>query len=327
MSRVYPVLLLCVLATPLPAQDWAGKMFETTSHDFGTIARGAKAEFRFELENIYLDDVHIAAVRASCGCTTPRIEQPWLKTYEKGAIVAKINSDKFLGPQQATISVTIDEPRRAQVQLHVKVNIQSSLTFEPASVMLGDVERGQEVERTISVHYTGGGNWRIVEVRSVDPYLAAKAIEEKRSPSRVSYNLTVHLDKNAPPGYIRQHLVLVTEGGQSGEIPILVEGQVLPDLTVSPTSLFLGVVRPGEKVARQIVVRSKKPFRITSMSGDCQCIQLSNVDKEARPLHIVPVTFLAGDQSGRVAPVIHIRTDLDHANADIPAYAVISSDR
>lgn len=192
MRRVCPVLLLCALATPLLAQDWAGKMFETTSHNFGTIARGAKAEFRFELENIYL---------------------------------------------------------------------------------------------------------------------------------------TVHLDKNAPPGYIRQHLLLVTEGGQSGQIPILAEGQVLSDLTVSPSSLFLGVVRPGEKVARQIVVRSKRPFRITSMSGDCQCIQLSNVGKEARPLHIVPVTFLAGDQPGRVAPVIHLQTDLDHANADIPAYAVISSDR
>jgi len=60
------------------AQDWAKKMFKVTKHDFGTVARGAKSEFRFEFENIYEEDLHIAGVRSSCGCTSPVIAQGFL---------------------------------------------------------------------------------------------------------------------------------------------------------------------------------------------------------------------------------------------------------
>ncbi|MBN1492019.1 MAG: DUF1573 domain-containing protein [Phycisphaerae bacterium] len=105
------LLLASVLAAPVAAQEWANEMFKTRSHDFGTIARGAKAEFAFELTNPYLKDVHIASVRATCGCTTFRIETDTLKTYEKGAIVAHINSDRFLGSQASTAIVTIDKPQ------------------------------------------------------------------------------------------------------------------------------------------------------------------------------------------------------------------------
>ena len=68
-------------------------MFKVTEHDFGTVARGAKAEYRFVFENLYLEDVHVAGVRTSCGCTTPSVENPLLKTYEKGAILAHFNTD------------------------------------------------------------------------------------------------------------------------------------------------------------------------------------------------------------------------------------------
>ena len=101
--------LSLLIGSPVFAQEWARRMFEKTSHDFGTVARGAKAEYAFTLENLYLENVHIASVRSSCGCAKPRIEKPWLRTYERGAIVAAINSKAFLGGRSATITVTIDE--------------------------------------------------------------------------------------------------------------------------------------------------------------------------------------------------------------------------
>jgi hypothetical protein len=89
-------LALAALFTPAAsAQEWARKMFTTTSHDFGTVAAGAKAVFEFPVKNIYLEDIHIASVRASCSCTTPSVKTPTLKTYEKGAIVAQFNTDTF----------------------------------------------------------------------------------------------------------------------------------------------------------------------------------------------------------------------------------------
>ena len=66
------LLLATMISPPLCAQEWARKMFETTTHDFGSVARGAKAEYEFVLSNIYLEDVHIASVRSSCGFSGAR---------------------------------------------------------------------------------------------------------------------------------------------------------------------------------------------------------------------------------------------------------------
>src|SRR6188508_2135467 len=67
------------------AKEWAQKMFKVTTHNFGHVAHGAKTEFAFELQNTYEEDVHIAEVRSSCGCTTPTISKQTLKTWEKGS--------------------------------------------------------------------------------------------------------------------------------------------------------------------------------------------------------------------------------------------------
>ena len=142
-TSLFTLLIVAVLTETGHAQKWAEKMFTVRSHDFGTIARSSKAEFAFELTNRYVEDVHIASVRATCGCTTPRIEKETLKTYEKGAIIAHINSGRFLGSQGATLTVTIDKPFYAQVQLQVKVYVYSDVLLEPASVELGNVDKRQ----------------------------------------------------------------------------------------------------------------------------------------------------------------------------------------
>ena len=99
-------IAVCIVAllfgSPSAAQEWAVGMFEKTSHDFGAVARSAKTEYDFVFTNHYVDDVHIASVRASCGCTTPRFEKDTIKTYEDGKIIAHVNSDRFLGQNGAT---------------------------------------------------------------------------------------------------------------------------------------------------------------------------------------------------------------------------------
>ena len=70
---LFSLCLFGLLGGIANAQEWARKMFEVRSHDFGSVARDAKTEYEFVLQNIYEEDVHIASVRASCGCTTPSI--------------------------------------------------------------------------------------------------------------------------------------------------------------------------------------------------------------------------------------------------------------
>src|SRR5208337_5641076 len=90
-------LLAALIADRAWAQDWARDMFDHTSYDFGTVARGAKVEHAFGVENIYLEDAHIESAQASCGCTTPEVPVEILKTWKKAYVVAKVNTVHFEG--------------------------------------------------------------------------------------------------------------------------------------------------------------------------------------------------------------------------------------
>jgi hypothetical protein len=326
LRRFFGVAVLGLfVVTPCFGQEWAQKMFKVTDHDFGSVARGAKAEFSFVCENIYLEDIHLAGVRTSCGCTTPRIENSLLKTYDKGAVVAHFNTDTFTGPHGATLTVTIDKPFFAEVQLHVKGDIRTDVVVDPGSVQYGAIDQGIAYDQHVSVNYGGGGGWQILDVKSFNPHITAKAVEASRSDGQVSYTLNVRVDAKTPAGYLNDHLILVTNDATASQIPVLVEGQVTPGITVNPTALFMGVVQPGQKVTKQLVVKSKKPFKILGVSCDDKSFQFDTSKvSTAKELHLVPVTFTAGADAGKVMKTIKITTDQGQMTPELAAYAVVA---
>jgi len=304
-------LALIAFSMPTLGQDWTTKMFETTSHDFGTVARGERAQFEFVLENLYVKDVHIAAVRASCSCTTPEIKTETLKTHQKGAIVAKYNTTAFLGAKGATLTVTFDKPLFAEVQLHVHGVVRGDLTLEPGSVGFGSVDQGNGAERTITINHWGRRDWGITKVRSANPHVFAIATELDRNAAQVTYRIIVRLDRDAPIGDLAENLTVATNDPQSPEIQVPIVGAVRDRIYASPASLFLGVVEPGQKTTRQIVVRGKEPFRVTEVTcegtGSMVTAPYATTEKSSC---LVPVTFVAPKKSGRVEATIHIETSL-----------------
>lgn len=328
------VLLTCAVTAfgvaSAAAQDWATKMFEVREHDFGVVPRGSKAEFRFEFKNIYTEEIHVANARSSCGCTLVRVENPSVKTYETGAIVATVNSRAFLGAKGATITVTFDKPQYAEVQLRVRSYIRGDVEFDPECVRFGTVEQGAESEQAVVVNRIGRGDWRVLEVKSPVPYLSAEVLPPERTTSGINYPVKVRLTGNAPAGSLHQYVTLVTNDPQLREVPLMVEGNVEALVTVTPTLLFLGVVKPGQSVSRQLVVRGRQPFSVLGAecsdcpSGSLQCQIPTGSDP--RTLHIVTVKFTAGDEEGRVNVRLHIRSDReDMPIPDATAVALVKN--
>lgn len=323
-----PGFLMAICCSTAFCQPWTADLLDHTDHDFGTVARGAKAEHAFLLQNRTAEEIHVAMVRSSCGCATVRIRdgKRSVAPGQSTAIVAAINSTAFVGARSATITVTLDKPAAAELQLHVKVHVRGDVAIQPGRVEFGAVAGGRAAERSIQVSSSGRYSWGIVEVKCPHPHLRCEVAETGRAWSRVSYEVRVHLDREAAPGYLRDHLTLVTNEPQQREILVPVEARILPEITVSPSALFLGVVQPGQEVNRQLVVHGKKPFRIVGMKADGESLaidfQTSNTPK---PLHLVPVTFRARSQPGQVMHTIHIETDLEGGAIAVPASALVGS--
>lgn len=305
------VTLALVLGCFAPAsgQEWARKMFTASDHDFGTVARGAKAVFNFEIQNIYEEDVHIASVRSSCGCTTPRITKDTIKTWEKGAIEATFNTNSFTGQRSATITVTIDRPFRAEVLLTVHGFIRTDVVVNPGGIQFGSVNMGDTKEQSVSVTYAGREDWKITDVRSANEHLEVELNRVGAGVGQVVYSMKVRLKDTAPPGYINDQLTLITDDSHLKQVTVPVEGQVLSPLTLSPSPLFLGVLGPGQAVSKKLVVRGTKEFCITGV--DCpDSLKVEYNPDEVKNFHFVTVTFTAGQNPQKVAEKIKITTDL-----------------
>jgi hypothetical protein len=316
--------VLLLAGSTVSAQDWAKRLFKEFSHDFGTVARGAKVEHRFEVVNCYVEDIHIASVRTSCGCTTPMIEKQTLKTWEKGAIVCKLNTRAFMGYKSASIIVTIDRPYYAEVQLNIRSRIRSDVVFNPGVVQFGSIDQGAAAERKVEVNYAGRYDWQVVDVRSANQNFEVELTETRRSRGRVSYEMLVRLKPETPPGYLSEQLTLVTNDSSSKAIPLPVEGRIISSLTVSPAALSLGTVEPGQKVRKQLIVRAKSPFRVLDVrcAGGDDCFEFQK-PSDARTLQFIPVTFTAGTTPGKIVQTIEIKTDMANTRATCVATAMV----
>ena len=318
------LLLTLAVAAPAPAQEWARKMFTDTSHDFGTVAHGSKTQYHFKFTNPYLEPVHISSVRSSCSCTSPEASKAEVKTFESGEVVANFNTSAFSNNHSATLTVTFDKPYAAEVQLQVSGNIRSDVVMQPGVVELGSVNVGQAAEKKISVTRFGRNDWTISDVRSANTNFEVEVKEHSRGGGNVVYDLLVRLKPGAPAGYVNDQLYLVTNDSETPQIPVDVEGRVVADVTVSPTSLSFGALAPGETVTKNILVRnnSHRSFKVLQIICD-DCFSC-NVPAESGEAQRIPITFTAGKDPGKIVKKIRIKTDLgENAVPDITCQATI----
>jgi len=306
---VVAALMVACAAEATQAQEWANKMFSVTSHNFGTVAKGSKTEYRFVFRNMYKEDLHVVGVRTSCGCTSPEVTKRDLKTHETAEVVAKFNTRTFLGQHGATLTITFDKPFFAEVQLRVAGNIRGDVTFDPPFVDLGNVDLGKGASRSVRVTHIGSAPWEIKDVRSINPNFEVQLSKPTHGGGQSVYDLGLKLKPETPAGYVKGQLILVTNDPKAAQIPMDVEGRVVAEVTVSPQLLALGAVQPGRSVTKNVVVRANRPFCVTGVTCSDGCLSCPTKETPAT-VHILPVTFQAGDATGKIERLLKISTDL-----------------
>lgn len=324
------LVLLSVAMGDARAQSWAEKMFNVTDHNFGTVARGADTVFKFEVTNPYKQDMILTGVRSSCGCTSPTLEtadgkppengQIVLKSHEKAYVVARFNTRTHVGQKGATLTVSLGGQYGGEVQLHVSGNIRSDIVFNPGAIEFGEVSEGEAKEVRVTVNYAGRSDWEIVDVTNDNDNFEVELLEANRSAGKVAYDLVVRLKNNLPAGAVKDQLTVVTNDNraENQRIPLIVSGNVRPEFSVTPAQLVLGEMNPGTHVTKKIIVRGKEAFKIVDVDCGEDCFEFKKNSEEAKKIHVVDVTFRAGEAPGRIQTPIRILTDRDSQGTSCP---------
>jgi hypothetical protein len=296
--------LLSLFAPSADAQElnWAQRMFDQLSVDFGTVARGAECTKRLKITNIWQEAIYIRNVHTSCACASAKTSGDVIPSGKEAYLEVSMDTTRFMRKRDSNALITLTEPTKGlsiEVKIPLSVYIRTDVVFTPGAVNFGAVDQGAGGERRISVAYAGRSDWKILEVTSPKPYLSAKAVETSRSGAgTANYELIVSLKPEAPVGVLRDMLTLVTDDQNSPHVPLQVDGRVEAEFTVSPDLIALGAVSPGSSRTYNVVVRGRKPFKIEGIecSTDLECFKVV-LPAEEKLVHVLPLKFTAPEEA------------------------------
>ncbi|MGB7342801.1 MAG: DUF1573 domain-containing protein [Pirellulaceae bacterium] len=294
-------------ATTASAVDWRDITFPVKNHDFGTRAVAAKTEFNFPVVNTFANDIHIKNVRASCGCTTPIVENATIKPGQTGFIMARFNTGSFTGEKGAILTVVIDKPFFSEVRLEVKGYIRSDMVFHPGSVDFGSVDQGTMMSRSTKVMYAGQSDWKIEKVHSNKPWLVPTVKLLDRGQGKVNYELTLAVREDAPQGYFQDEVIVTTNDALKPLVPLPVTGTIESALSVSPKSIALGSLKPGESVTKLLVVNGRQPFTIETIQAEGWNVEFDKV-VEPKSTHLINAKFTPIDAVGPQKLSVQVKT-------------------
>ena len=298
------------------ADGWADKLFDTTSHDFGYVARGERLRKAFTITNKLNRRLHITGATPSCSvCTLAKREKDWLEPNESTELIAELNTLGINGFKSVTITVTFDQPYYGQAQLNIRCFSRPDIVINPGEAALGTVKKGTGVTKPISIEYAGDPNWRIASATTTNPYVEVDLREVHREGAqhpngRVGYMLQIRLKPDAPPGPIRDRIILGINDSYNKSMDLALQANVQADVSLSPPELSFGSVSAGGNTKKQVLVHGVRPFRILEIEGSDGPFKI-NKPNDAKPLHVLTVELQDAQVAGTVSQEFKIKTDME----------------
>ena len=317
---------VALLARPVSAQSWVESLFPERAFDFGTVARGSKVHHTFKLINRTADEVHVATYRTKCGCTEVRVGANAVPPGTQTGIEAVVDTTRFQGYKASGLTLVIDRPYYAEIDLNLTCFIRGDIVLTPGQVDFGNVRRSSNPEVSLNLTYAGGvPNWGITKVQTRSGHILARSQEQGRTyEGQMSYLLTATLKPTAANGYFKDEITLFTNDPSSPTIPISVSANVLTAVTVTPSPILLGRVKAGETVTRSVIVRSPQPFKLVALKPSKDDLSATPDPEGPRALHKVDITFKAPSVSGPYNGIVEIETDVkDEPPTRLPTFATV----
>lgn len=310
----YSLILLSGLALAGPAAaSGADAMFDELSKDFGSVPRGPTLQHAFHITNNTGKVVTIGNVRVSCGCVSASAVKNRLAPGEETAIMAHMDTSRFIGSKSVTIFVRFDEPTREEVRLWVQANARDDVSVAPDTLAFGSIKRGTSSSVSTTVTFLGNKQSQIQSLSCESNYIQPTFKELRRSDSEVAYEVTAKIRSDAPVGKWFTDVWVKTNNPSMAKVRVPLTIEIESPLSVTPTGVNLGQIKTGGQAERKVVVRGIKPFKITAVQGADEELVVHDSTTESKPVHVLTITFKPS-KAGDVTRTLRIVTDLTEEN-------------
>ena len=132
------------------------------------------------------------------------------------------------------------------------------VALDEAVFDFGTVDRGARVDHTFRVPNRGGALLRIDHVKSSCGCTVA-VLSDRDVPPGGEARVAVSLDTTRLAGRTTKTVNVYTNDPDAPVVGLSLAGQVVADLVLTPEPLYLGHIRRGEEIRREVIVTSGRP--------------------------------------------------------------------
>lgn len=303
------------------SRPWSQNLISDREHDFGTVARASTQEHIFEFVNNTGEPLTLENVRTSCGCTKPQILTRDVAPGEMAKIKAVFDTYNFYGDRGATVTVSMRKggtyAEYGELQLAVKGRIRRDVVLSPGEINFQAIPQAQPQQLTATLLYAGKSSWGITGIKSTNPNITAEVQETLRDAAsgRVTYQLTVSLNDQQPPGPFQDTLTILTNDPKTTGLPVSVEGTVKSLIDVAP--IALGVINQGSEISKSLIVRSSEPIAIDQIVTPNERIRFQPSPGKKK-LHILNYTLDTSEPLEIDQPITLITDQPELAQTEVP---------
>lgn len=262
----------------------AGRIaLDETEFNFGIMDQQTEASHTFILRNTGAGPLRILQVFPGCSCAATELDSSDIAPGGSARLQVTFYSGNFNGPVSKVMSVQSSDPARPMATLELRADVQPVFVFTPSVLDLGQVERGQAVAREITMSDAKGRPFAIKNIASSLTNLTATAAPLGRDHS--SYRLKVALPPLGCTGPLVGNIEVTTDRPVAGKPILLVIGTVVGPVRVTPTAVFLGLVKTGALFP---------PKKLTVQNSGPKLVEIKSVNPGDPALHATVTTNVPG---------------------------------
>lgn len=278
--------------------------------DFGTVPRGQKLDWSFEIKNTGTTDLEILAAKPTCGCTVADFDK-LIKPGSTGKLTAHVDTTGFAGPISKAVTLETNDPAAPTAQVTITALVKPYVEAYPAGFVRFNLTQGETLKQSLLLYTEETEPFEIVSIEAPQDWIrvdyskaAGEDIRQVGRPNQAQYVLDVTVGgTDLDPGPLAEKIRVVTNSKHQPDYFINVTGVIRPSYRMDPPSgVNFGEVTPaGEGSTRVVKLRSnslKTPenFAVTKVESGVAGVNASvsaagkgiydvklSIDKDAKP--------------------------------------------
>jgi hypothetical protein len=248
--------------------------------DYGTVPKGDKLDWGFEIKNTGDSDLEILSAKPGCGCTVADFDKV-IKPGKSGKVTAHVDTTAFAGPIAKSVTIETNDPVSRTAQLTIHAIVKPYVEAFPAGFVRYNLLQGDADSQSLVIYSEEDDPFQITKIETPAEWIKAeyKKVDDPSQivpsvgkPGQTQYKLTITVGgPDAKIGPIADKIHIVTNSKHQPDYFVSITGVVRPTFRVDPSGVNFGEVAPADSAAtRTVLLHSndlKSPDRFVVMKA------------------------------------------------------------